>query len=692
MSQLGSKIEFLHIAARLAAILLSIIMGFFQVSAFAQSDPTNEPSNVNSAPFVRQALSVPTSPFPKLKKYFFDIDSKYCRKVAETGFSADGKFDLRGLVRIDCTVPKRYVTTNGWFICKKDAGCTTYPGRQNSGRDKEWEITFPVIAILQLKSSGRRKEIIQIHNDHPDKTLQLCDTIGELFTFGIGTNPNAQSAKKHLTCAARQGDSHAQSLLADILETGKAHADLDNKSALVDSLVRDPLESLKWRSLAAMDGDPLAMNSLSIGFEVVKKNSSAAAFWAVRSADATMASNKSMIFGHTYLRAAWYLFHGEGIGQDYVRAYIYANLAVSSNFVAERGQKLRDQIVPFLTHFQITSAQQETKRLKSRKIKDEVISFYYRLEPPNSAVTFVQEKLQGLGFYSGKLDGGLDVPTKKAMEQYGHAINTAGRGYITNSLLRYLYSSSQIYGKDRSGRLLSAAELDALWAPTPPTDKRPSRSQAPNRNGLELTSTGSGIVVGASGEILTNNHVIKKCGLIKVKGSTAGEARLLASDQRNDLAVIGVSSRPSGVAKFRVGTRLRQGDEIFVYGHPLRSILGGEPIITKGIVNSLTGIRGDVRHYQISAPVQPGNSGGPLLDSMGDIVGVVVAKLDAMRVAEKTGDIPQNINFAIKGTIALEFLEAHQIAYNKATSSRVISAADLAVQAKKFTVLVECWR
>ncbi|MBT7486234.1 MAG: trypsin-like peptidase domain-containing protein, partial [Rhodospirillales bacterium] len=207
-----------------------------------------------------------------------------------------------------------------------------------------------------------------------------------------------------------------------------------------------------------------------------------------------------------------------------------------------------------------------------------------------------------------------------------------------------------------------------------------------------LTSTGSGIVVGASGEILTNNHVIKKCGLIKVKGSTAGEAIRLASDQRNDLAVIRVNSKPSGVAKFRVGTRLRQGDEIFVYGHPLRSILGVEPIITKGIVNSLSGIRGDVRHYQISAPVQPGNSGGPLLDSMGNIVGVVVAKLNAMRVAEKTGDIPQNINFAIKGTIALEFLEAHNIKYQKSASSRTIGAADLAVEAKKFTVLVECWR
>jgi S1-C subfamily serine protease/TPR repeat protein len=678
MSQLASNRDFFHIVARLAAIHLSIFMEFFQVSAFAQSGPTNGSGKVKSAPFVRQALQIPTSSFPKLTQTF-DKHTKYCL----------GELNIPGFTLVDCEFPKNYVATNGWFVCKKDEGCKTKPGRQNSGQDKEWEITFPAVAILHLNYSDRRKEIIRIHNDNPEKTKRLCGILGELYTFGQGTKPNARKARDYLTCAARQGNSYAQTLLADILEAGKSHADFINKSAPVDPLVHAPREGLKWQSLSAMDGNTESMRGLSIGFDALNKNETAAAFWAVRSAE--MTTNPYMS-GYSYLRAAWYLFHGVGIGQDFVRAYIYANLAASSALVAKDGRKLRDEIVPFLTPFQITSAQQATKRRKPRKFKDEQISLFYRIGPPKAATTFVQEKLKALGLYSGKLDGEFDVQTKKALEQYEHAIKTPGRGYITNRLLKYLDMSSKFHGNNYSGLLLSAAKLDGFFAPSPPTDKSPSRLEAPTQNGLKLSSTGSGIVVGATGEILTNYHVIKKCILLKVKGSTAGEAKRLASDQRNDLAVIRAKSKPRGVAKFRVGTRLRQGEKIFVYGHPLRSILGGEPIITKGIVNSLSGIRGDVRHYQISAPVQPGNSGGPLLDSMGNIVGVVVAKLNAMRVAEKTGDIPQNINFAIKGTIALEFLEAHNIKYQKSASSRVIGAADLAVQAKKFTVLVECWR
>jgi hypothetical protein len=89
--------------------------------------------------------------------------------------------------------------------------------------------------------------------------------------------------------------------------------------------------------------------------------------------------------------------------------------------------------------------------------------------------------------------------------------------------------------------------------------------------------------------------------------------------------------------------------------------------------------------------VQPGNSGGPLFDHSGHVVGVVVAKLDALLVAETTGDIPQNVNFALHASVARTFLEANGITYERAASTTVRPPADIGEQATRFTVVVECW-
>lgn len=88
-------------------------------------------------------------------------------------------------------------------------------------------------------------------------------------------------------------------------------------------------------------------------------------------------------------------------------------------------------------------------------------------------------------------------------------------------------------------------------------------------------------------------------------------------------------------------TPTRLGASVAVLGYPLRQILAPSINITAGIVSSLARLGGDLRHLQITAPVQPGNSGGPLVDDRGLVVGVVSAKLDTLKVAVATGDVPQ---------------------------------------------------
>jgi S1-C subfamily serine protease len=151
-------------------------------------------------------------------------------------------------------------------------------------------------------------------------------------------------------------------------------------------------------------------------------------------------------------------------------------------------------------------------------------------------------------------------------------------------------------------------------------------------------------------------------------------------------------NKTDAVATFREGHGVRPGDNVVAVGFPLQGLLTSSASVATGTVSALAGIRDDIRYLQISAPVQPGNSGGPLLDMSGNVIGVVVAKLDALKVAEATGDIPQNVNFAIKDTVARTFLDAKGVAYETAPSDQALTGAEVGARATAFTVLVECWK
>jgi S1-C subfamily serine protease len=167
------------------------------------------------------------------------------------------------------------------------------------------------------------------------------------------------------------------------------------------------------------------------------------------------------------------------------------------------------------------------------------------------------------------------------------------------------------------------------------------------------TSAGSGVVIGTQGEILTNSHVVEDCQKITVQfpSKDSETAVLVARDQRNDLAVVRTSKPLASVAAFRDGAPVRAGDTVVALGYPLSGLLASTTNVSVGNVSALAGLGDDSRYLQISAPVQPGNSGGPLLDASGHLVGIVTAKLNAARVARVTGDIPQNVNFALKSEV-----------------------------------------
>jgi S1-C subfamily serine protease len=197
---------------------------------------------------------------------------------------------------------------------------------------------------------------------------------------------------------------------------------------------------------------------------------------------------------------------------------------------------------------------------------------------------------------------------------------------------------------------------------------------APGKPEKTGTQIGTGFVVSANGHVVTNQHVIDGC-VGDIQGSLTGEAavmlRVVSSDETNDLALLQAPGTFKDIAVIK-DKAVRSGDSVVAIGYPYHGLLTSDFTVTTGIVSSLSGILNDTRFLQISAAVQPGNSGGPLLASSGEVVGVVAAKLNALKFVKATGNIPENINFAIKTGALRDFLD------------------NIARNARAFTLLVSC--
>lgn len=229
-------------------------------------------------------------------------------------------------------------------------------------------------------------------------------------------------------------------------------------------------------------------------------------------------------------------------------------------------------------------------------------------------------------------------------------------------------------------------------APTRPVPKGATSEPAPaegNRGDASRNVTfGSGFMVSTSMAI-TNAHVVQNCARIVARqGSELRAASVVASAQGVDLALLRLQAPLGQPTEIRQTATL--GEDVMVSGHPLVGVLSSDIVVTIGVVNSLSGLRDEPTLFQLSAPVHSGNSGGPVLDRRGFVVGVVVSKLNALKFGQATGDIPQNINFAIKPEVLKLFLDTHRVSYRTSEGGKVLDNAELAKKARQATVQIAC--
>ena len=190
------------------------------------------------------------------------------------------------------------------------------------------------------------------------------------------------------------------------------------------------------------------------------------------------------------------------------------------------------------------------------------------------------------------------------------------------------------------------------------------------------TASGSGFFITEDGHLITNNHVVKgakKFRLLTNRGIVS--ARVVKVDTENDLALLKAddldpdapldstaldNSNPMKCSPLPVASSqtMGLGDTVVTIGFPDPSLQGYAPKFARGEIASLSGAVDDKRYFQISVPVQPGNSGGALVNERGNVIGIVSAKLDEQVALAASGALPENVNYAIKSSVLLRFLES----------------------------------
>jgi hypothetical protein len=218
--------------------------------------------------------------------------------------------------------------------------------------------------------------------------------------------------------------------------------------------------------------------------------------------------------------------------------------------------------------------------------------------------------------------------------------------------------------------------------------KAPQRRTDPDK--VVSASSGSGFAVSSNGHVITNHHVIEGCENVKIHHNGKSiSATVVTYDPQNDLALLKGDFRPSTVLSLSNGTpELLQ--DVYVAGYPFGRRISTGVKVTKGIISSLTGIGNNFSQIQIDAALQPGNSGGPILDDKGNVVGVAVAKLDIKKILKNYGVLPENTNFGIKTNVVRNILESSGVSLPSATRSS-ISKSKLGKMIADGTYYLSCW-
>ena len=398
-----------------------------------------------------------------------------------------------------------------------------------------------------------------------------------------------------------------------------------------DGVPKDSAEAVKWYRKAAEQGVASAQLNLGVKYDNgdgVPKDSAEAVKWYRKAADQGAAQAQYNL-GNMY-------FNGDGVIKDSAEAVKWYRKAADQGFAMAE------------YNLGVTYANGNGVPKDSA----EAVNWYRKAADQSFAPA--QLRLGNAYLF------GLGVP-KDALEGLAWVNIAASAGdeqtvAFRDAAERQLGPGATLAAQQRSKQILKEIEAKKRGSasPTPrgSNAETPAPAETPN-------SSGSGAIISTEGHILTAAHVVAGAKRITVTTKHGNRnAVILRLDEANDLAVLKITGSAFAPLPIAPSRKMRLGQVVATIGFPNIEIQGFSPKVTRGEISSLNGIGDDPRAWQISVPVQTGNSGGPLLDENGNLVGVVVSKL-GLKAAKLTGDLPQNVNYAVKGAYALALLEPY---------------------------------
>ena len=458
---------------------------------------------------------------------------------------------------------------------------------------------------------------------------------------------------KNIVKHAEQGNANAQNLVGEMYFLGKG-------------VKQDYQEAAKWYRKAAEQGDANAQYNLGFMYkngQGVKQDYQDAAKWYGKAAEQGDANAQNLV-GEMYS-------YGEGEKQDYQEAAKwYRKAAKWYRKAAEQGDANAQYNLGFMYENGQGVIQDRKEAAK-----------WYRMAA-EAGYAYAQNNL-GLLYENGQEVLKDDIMAYALFNLA--AVQGSKEARNNRALLKTKMSQNQIAEAQRLSRqLLAKIESTNNDTATEPDYIIQESNQ--------IKSMGTGFVINTDAHIVTNHHVISDCKRIEIINSKINStAKVLFLDEINDLAIIKSNSPVNSYAFLRGGRGIRVGEDITTVGYPLGTILGESVKVTTGNISALTGFDNDTTIMQITAPIQLGNSGGPVLDMSGNVVGIVSSKINELGVEKATGVLLQNINFAIKSQTLQIFLDAHQIDYKMENADTKLETADIAEAAQEYTIRVTCY-
>jgi S1-C subfamily serine protease len=167
---------------------------------------------------------------------------------------------------------------------------------------------------------------------------------------------------------------------------------------------------------------------------------------------------------------------------------------------------------------------------------------------------------------------------------------------------------------------------------------------------------------------------------------------MASAETKSLISKLGIAVIPLATQGLLRADQVERGEDVLVAGYPYGNLISNSLKVTKGIVSDTRGYGNDSGQFQIDAAVQKGNSGGPIYDAYGNIVGVVVSQLNKLKFAKNYGSLPENVNFGIKASTVRQFLNSSGLLTKLSKRSKVLPTRNLAKIAENQTVMVVCHR